>query len=317
MKIQRIWYLLAFLVVVFILVTTVFKISPNKSSKPSEMSGSSNTRKVVASGGLLPQQLRQEEPQSESSDTQSVQNITTIQTQEGLEEIIMWLEALDKPVNLQGDDVLDWATNWPATGRYYARDYLRYVSDESQVRERLQTEASANPDATFGQVNPMDPNSGAMFHALDGTLIPAHQFETRFLEILDAQRHYATSSDTSSGDTGDFSDGYDRSHNHGSSEFEHAEETEEMRDEQLITVTPNKRVTQQQSTGRKGHKPTDDEGKSEFSPEGKNDRLVPSESENAQHSETGEGSGDSVQMERADEPIGMDDRVGTEDGPEN
>ena len=305
MKIRRIWCLIVFLVVVFLLVVIVLKIPPNRLRKPSEISGSSNTGQVVVSEGLFPQQLQQHEAQSESSDTQSVKNSTTNETRGGLEEFIMWLEALDK----QDDDVLDWETNWPATGRYYARDYLRYVSDDSQFRERLQTEVSANPDATFGQVNPMDPNSGVMFHALDGTVIPGRQFENRFLEILDAQWHYATSSDSSSRITGDSSDGYDRSHDLGRSEFEHTNETDEMRDEQLITATPKKRVTQ--------HEPTNDDGISEISLEGKSDRLDSPESENAWHSEIGEGSGDSIQMEREDEPIGMGDRVGTEDGPEN
>lgn len=116
---------------------------------------------------------------------------------------------------------------------------------------------------------------------------------------------------------GDFSDGYDSSHDLSSSEFEYTEKIEEMRDEQLVTVTPEKRVTQQQPTGRKGHKPTDDDGESEISQEGKSDQRAPPESENVWHLETGEGSGDSVQMEREDEPIGMDDKLGPEDGPEN
>ena len=315
---QWIWRTLAFLAIVFILVAIVLKILPNKSSELSEMSGDSNTRKVAVSGGFLPQQP---EAQSSNSDTQSDKNTATNETREGREglgEFIMWLESLDKPVDKLNEDVLDWGTNWPASGRYYARDYLRNVLEDSQWRDTLQTMYSANPDATFEHSNPMDPNSGVMFHAADGTVFPAYQlWHPSGIMILKAEWLFANPIDTNSEVTGAFSDGYDRSHDLGRSEFEDTEEIEEMRDEQLITVTPKKRVTQQQPTGRRGHKPTDDDGESEISPEGKSGLLVPPESENDWHSETGEGSGDSVRAERADESIGMDDKFGPEDGPEN
>lgn len=306
MKIQRIWHLLTFLAVVFILVTIVLKIRPNKSSKLPEISGDSNTRQVVVSGELLPQQLQQQIERNSKSDTQSANNPTTNDTREGLEEFIMWLEALDKPVDKQNENVLDWKTNWPATGRYYARDYLSNVLEDSQWREVLKTKVSANPDATFNHLDPLDPNSGVMFHGADGTVIPAYQlYSPSGVMILKAEWLYPNPIDANSKVFGDFSDGYDRSHDLDSSEFAYTEKTAEMRDEPLITVTPKKRVTQQM--------PIDDEGESEISREGKSDQLTPPEAENVWHLETGEGSGGSVQMEREDEPIGMDDKLGPED----
>lgn len=176
MKILRFWGVLAFLAVVLFLIAIVLKILPNKSSKLSEISGDSNTRKVAVSGGFVRQQP---EAQSSNSDTQSVKNTATNETREGREglgEFLMWLESLDKPVDKLNEDVLDWETNWPATGTYFARDYLRYVLRDSQLRDALQSMYSANPDATFDHSNPMDPNSGVMFHAADGMYFPRTSF---------------------------------------------------------------------------------------------------------------------------------------------
>lgn len=306
MKIQRMWQLLIFLAIVFILVAIVLKMSSHRSHKLSKISGTSNTRQVVVSGELLPQQLQQQIERNSKSDTQSAKYPTTNDTREGLEEFIMWLEALDKPVDKQDEDPLDWKTNWPATGRYYARDYLNNVLEDSQWREFLQTKVSANPDFTFKNLDPSDPNSGVMLHAPNGTVIPSYQlYSPSGVMTLKAEWLFGNPIDTNSDVTRDFSDGYDRSHDLDSSEFAYTEKTAEMRDEPLITVTPKKRVTQKM--------PIDDDGESEISREGKSDQLTPPEAENVWHLETGEGSGGSVQMEREDEPIGMDDKLGPED----
>ncbi|MDE0187091.1 MAG: hypothetical protein OXP71_16745 [Candidatus Poribacteria bacterium] len=324
MKILRLWGALAFLAVVLFLIAIVLKIRPNKSSELLEISDSSNTRQVVVSGELLQQQIQQQIERKSNSDQQSVKNTTINDASEGLEELNMWLESLgesvDNPDDKRYGDVLNWETNWPATGIYYARDYLRYVLDDSPFRDEIKSMVSMNPDATFEQLNPMDPNSGVTFHAIDGTVIPASHLESyhsRLAKMLLAKWQNETSSNSRSGITGDSWDVVDHFHDLGNSESERTKKIKEMSVEQVITATPKKRVTQKQPAGRRGHKPTDDNGESEISQEGKSDQLAPTESENVWHLETGEGSGDSVQMEREDEPIGMDDKLGPEDGPEN
>ena len=77
--------------------------------------------------------------------------------------------------------VLDVMLDWPASGLYYISDILLYrpdiidgYEDPAGIRAKFEAAVAKNPYETLTQIDPRDPDSGAIVRTRDGRFIPAY-----------------------------------------------------------------------------------------------------------------------------------------------
>lgn len=212
MKTQILWFLVIFLFCCTVVGVIVFKILSGKLETSYETTLTSKTvqsiKKKQADRERVGSPARKVKESSEIEKEFSFESMTD----EELEEVLAWLEELEKQdevieqakhneerdnssstysswsVNVPqsenssqskpAEEVLDFLTNWPASGKYYMRDILHYKPDliDPNWKEWIESRLAEDPDAVMNYSNPRDPNSGVVWAAPDGTYIPASEY---------------------------------------------------------------------------------------------------------------------------------------------